>query len=401
MKLHPTKKLIGYIITLTASLTPAVFVNRVSGYLPFLSLLCCGLLSLTHLLWIRERVEFSSDTESGRRVRGDSAKFTISLKNNSILPIPALCAELCLDNTNGHDRQTLPMYITLAPRSTTHFSFSADFTHIGSYRVSIRKFAVYDLFGLFRAARADEQICDIDILPRVHTLRSLPVSSALQADSSRAVSAVQMSGSDYVGVREYSFGDPIKMIHWKLSAHSAGLMTKQTESYTNTGISIVLDLRVPDYDEDRRLSVFDAIVESGAAIGDWASRSGMDYDLRYISRDCEKIRAMPESFREMDGDVKKMRAFSSNESAGLVESMLGIDCAAIYAQANVALCAALLTQEIIAALLGLRRFGKYPLLVFIIPTELDPKVRAEALEPLRKLQFAGIPCLVVSAAVEL
>ncbi|MDR3300533.1 MAG: DUF58 domain-containing protein [Candidatus Accumulibacter sp.] len=401
MRLRVTQKLVPLSLCLPLSLLPALLVNSVSGYLPFLALLCGVLLSLAHLLLIKNRVAFSADAASGRRVRGDSAGFTVSVRNGASLPVPGLRAELYFSTLDGHDCQALPLYVTLSPRQSRDFTFAADFTHIGAYRVGIRRLAIYDLFGLFYASRPALDIGHIDILPRLHTLRSLPVSSALQADSSRAVTAVQLSGTDYTGVREYAFGDPIKMVHWKLSAHALGLMTKQTESYTNAGLSVVLDFHIPDYDADARLGVFDAIVEAGAAIGDYAARSGMDYDLRYLSGNGERRRTTPASFRELDGAVRQMRVFSMDEHAALTARMLNEDCAATYALANIALCAAFLTEELILALLNLRRFGKHPILCLIVPTGLDPKTRAETLEPLKKLQYASIPCLVASTASEL
>jgi len=401
MRFGATWKLIPFGFLLVLSLLPALFVNSVSGYLPFLALLCCVLTSLLHLLFVRGRIEFSANAGKGLCARGDTIEFAIRVNNGSALPVPALRAEICLSDLDGRDRQSLPLYMTLSPRQTRDFSLSADFSHIGVYRVGIRNLAAFDLFGLFRATRPEEFVCRVDILPRLYPLRSLPVSSALQTESSRAVTAVELSGSDYVGVREYAIGDPIKMIHWKLSAHSMGLMTKQTESYTNTGLSVVLDFHIPDYEEDTRLCMFDGVVEAGAAMGDFASQSGMDYDLRYIARDGEKHRSTPQSFHNLSEAVSGMRVFAADERADSVAKLLREECSSAYAQANVALCTALLTDALIIALLSLKRSGKNPILCYLLPDDLDPKTRAEVLSPLKQLRYALIPCLVVSSAMEL
>ena len=401
MRFSVTWKIAPYIVLMTLSLAPTQLVNTINGYLPFLALLCSALASLIHLLIIRTRVHFSANTGKTACVRGDTIDFSIRVKNSSILPVPGLKAEICLLDMDGRDCQTLPLFLTISPGHTRDFNLSADFKHIGAYRVGIRKLAVYDLFGLFRATKHDEYICRADILPRLYPLRSLPVTSALQSESSRAVNAVELSGSDYIGVREYAIGDPIKMIHWKLSAHAMGLMTKQTESYTNTGLSVVLDFHIPDYNEDTRLQMFDGIVEAGVAMGDHATQNGMDYDLRYISRSGEKRMSTPQSFHHFTEAVTHMRVFSPGEQTELLSDMLREECSTAYAQANIALCTSFLSDALILSLLHLKRSGKNAILCYLLPDDLDPNARAEALSPLKQLQYAHIPCLVVSSAEKL
>jgi hypothetical protein len=153
----------------------------------------------------------------------------------------------------GLGEQVTDLRLTLSPRETRSFGFSASFPHIGNYRAGIRRIELLDALGIFRAVRDQEKSFGVEVLPRMAQIASLPVTANVQAESTHMSVQSPLNGSDYTGVREYAFGDPMKSIHWKLSAHAGGLMTKQMESYSNTGMSVILDLQIPASDASARL----------------------------------------------------------------------------------------------------------------------------------------------------
>ncbi|MCC8123609.1 MAG: DUF58 domain-containing protein [Oscillospiraceae bacterium] len=398
MKLRPTGKLIVFIVVLVLCLLPATLVNGLAGYFPFLLLLLSGVLAFLQLLLIKNGLTIETVTGQERCVRGDEVQFTIVIRNRSILPVPRLRALFYLAGLDGEDSQTLPLEVTLSPRETREFGFGAAFTHIGVYRAGVREMTVYDLFGLFRARRTEEEQFQVEIQPRVYTLARLPVSSNLAAESSRAITAVQVSGMDYIGVREYAYGDPLKAIQWKISAHTGTIMVKQTESHTNTGMTVVLDCRAPAGEEETRLSLFDGIVESAVAAGQYAARNGMDYDLMFYTRDGEKRRIAPSSFRALGHSTAQIRLLPEDEKGVSVARLLREDCGSVHGQTNVVLCTARLDEEIISALLFLKQNRKNPIVYYLIPEHVYDRDRQELLKPLKRLQQAQISCVVAASA---
>ena len=70
----------------------------------------------------------------------------------------------------------------------------------------------------------------------------------------------------------------------------------------------------------------------------------------------------------------------------------------LYGQANLAVCTARLTEELVQVLLELRGRGRFPLLFFVLPGALDEEARRAALRPRSLLEAAGIPCYVLPDA---
>ncbi len=402
LKLKLTWKFFAFLGVLVLSAVPAVMTNSLLGYGAALLVLTSVLLSLLWLCLLKGKVRFALDTETQSCVRGEEALFQVRAENASRLPVAGLNAVFFLSDPDGLDEQTTSLRLTLAPRETRAFSFTAAFPHIGNYRAGVRRVEMTDLFGIFRAVRAEEQSYTVEVLPRVAHLTALPITTDVRTESARSTLPSPLSGTDYTGVREYAFGDPIKSIHWKLSAHAGGLMTKQLESYSNAGVSVVLDFVIPASDGAARLDEFDAVVECGVSAGDWAARQGMDYDLIFYRRDKTALRTVPASFRTLHGVVEEMRMTDAETDAERsLARLLRENCQGVYSQTNIVVCASVLTRETAEMLVRLKQGGRTPILLLVLAEGLTARERERRTAQLRRLQSANIACQVLSAAREL
>lgn len=400
MTLRVNLRSIAYFFVLLLSLIPAALVNTLAGYLPFLALLICGLLSLLQLLLLKNRLEYKIVAGDGAIVRGEQIPFGVEITNKSPLPVAYLEAEFFVSGVDGGDSHVYPLGITMSPREKRVFNLSADFPHIGVYQVGISRLAVYDLLGNLSAVGGSGEGRRIDIQPAVLPVDRLEVSTVHNVENERSFAPAPLSGMDYTGVRDYAYGDPIKTIQWKLSAHAASLMTKQMESYTNTGATIVLDFCVPDYDSETRLSMLDGIVETGVAVGNYAVRNGMDYELMYPAPGGEIRRCTPTSFWDMRAWLPEFRlqAPDANEkSAAILRDSSG----GLHSQSNVLLCTARLTDETVTALVSLSQAGKNVVVFYLLPDSLFEEERRERLAPLKRLQYARVTCKAASNAREM
>lgn len=399
MKLRPTKGLIGLAVVLLLSLAPAALDNGPVGWLPFLTVLFCVVLSLIHLMLVKDQVHCMALPEQESLVRGDEIPFRAEVENNSFLPVPNLSVQFFLSGTSGQDQHIYPMQMTLSSRERRSFSINAVFTHIGVYEAGLRQVVISDLFGVFQAEGRAEDRRRLDIQPRLLDIRQLPVSDRQAAENDRTRTVSPLSGMDYVGVRDYAYGDPIKTIQWKLSAHAGGLMTKQTESYTNSGAAIVLDFAVPDYDRETRLELADGIAETGAAAGDWCVRSGMDYFLLLPGENGGFRRCTPASFRDLRSWLPYM-TLREPDSTGRLARALRRECSGGHSQNNILLCTSDLTEDTLAALLQLKHNQKNPSLFLLLPVGVDSARRRAVMARMAQLQYAGISCRIGKDAEE-
>lgn len=400
MKLKITWKFWAYLSVLILSAAPAVLVNSLLGYGPVLLVLFCGILSFVWLCLLRSKLEFDVNTDVCSCVRGENSQFQVYVKNAGWLPAIGVNAVFFTGDPDGLDEQVTNLRLTLSPKEERSFGFTTRFPHIGNYRAGIRRMELSDILGLFRAVRSEEKSYSVEVLPQVAQISSLPVTASVQTESTRMSVQSLLNGSDYTGVREYAFGDPIKTIHWKLSAHAGGLMTKQMESYSNTGMSVVLNFQIPASDGPARLDEFDAVIEAGVAAGSYAAEQGMDYDLLFYRQNGDVLRSVPSSFRSLHGIVEEMHMTEPNPEQDMVR-LLRENCQGVYSQANIVICSCLLTRELAEMLVKLKQGGRTPILFLILSQELGEKERQDRTAQLRRLEYANIACRVLTSAKEL
>ncbi|MCD7922989.1 MAG: DUF58 domain-containing protein [Clostridiales bacterium] len=397
IRISPTKQLIGYIVVLVLCVTPAVMVNTAAGYLPVLLLLFFGILSCGQLILVRNKLEIDVSDVSGSRFRGDASAFVIRLTNRSILPISNIRGIFYIRGTRGEDQHIYPIHLTMSPKEERSFEVEADFAHIGVFEAGLEEVIVFDLLGILKAVCPVGSASRVEILPHEYYMESLPVSDQTQYESNRSITSSALSGYDYAGVREYAFGDPMKMIQWKLSAHTNTLMTKQMETYSNVGLTTVLDFRVPLYqDEEMRLSMLDGVVETGVAVGAYARRHGLDYDLVFYGEH-GKRREFPFASEDFAPFLDEMHMRGDVKATGF-NRILREDCAQVHAQTNVVLCTAWLDESIASALLYLKQCGKNPILIFLMPDLIHDREKEKLLRPLHSLQRSNIHVIVASSA---
>ena len=392
--------LAAWLVLLALAAVPAAYLNSPFGYLPALALGFAGLISLGYALLLRRALALEGMEGTAACLRGETAELRLGIRNRAPLLCPRVEAVFRLTDALGNPGARTEVSFPLAPREGRSFPLTVRFDHVGTCRVGVEEAWVHGLFGLFPLRLRAGAACRVEVAPRVHALDGLPLSDAARAERQRAQVRTSAESMDYAGVREYAFGDPIKTIHWKLSAHAAGYLTKQMECYGNSGVSVLLDLESPPYPAQTLAGIYDCLTETAVSLCAAARDLGMEYELLACGRRSEALRRTPgdlSSFSETVGDLPPL----STDGGGGALELLRAEGRSLYGQANLAVCTARLTEELVQLLLELRARGKFPLLFFVLPASPDDGARRAALRPRALLEEAGIPCYVLSEADDL
>lgn len=138
------------------------------------------------------------------------------------------------------------------------------------------RFERIDPWGLFRRRLGEVGESTILITPRIHpvSLASLPMAFV---DHSGAAEA---GATTFASLREYVVGDEIRHIHWRSSAKTGSLMTRQYVDLTRPRVHLVL---VDDTRAHRDDSDFEAVVDLTASVATVALAAGFDVDIRTTS----------------------------------------------------------------------------------------------------------------------
>lgn len=131
--------------------------------------------------------------------------------------------------------------LSLAAHSSAEVSYRVTPRRRGIFEVGPFYFYSGDPFGFFRHVRCVDTRTRLAVLPTPLSTRIdyLHSTSQLRKDE---LSTIAMPGysSEFLGVREYAEGDPLRKIHWASTARLAKLITKQFEKNVASTLCLLL-----------------------------------------------------------------------------------------------------------------------------------------------------------------
>ncbi len=387
------------VLALLCCVVPPLFVNNLIGYLPLLALVLVVAISLAYLQVLKRGFTFNEGSLAPACERGSEIDFVLHFKNATPLVLLRLEPFVYVSNLFGEvdDVTTVPM--TLMPHEDREFHFQATFNHIGTYSAGVEKIVIHDLLGLFTHTIVNEHRHRVEVLPRLFEADSVPLSSEVTSESQRPRQALTVDDMDYAGVRDYAWGDPIKTIHWKLSARNANgdYLTRLFETYTNPGIAIIIDTSSPSYDSESLMCVYDGVVESALSVNQFAVAQGVESLLTFRTKDDEdvKMRVMaPADFPDLTHVLPRIQPGDGLAARELLRREMDL----LHGQDNVAFCTSQVNEEVITMLISLKMRKRNPLLFVVVPPALDCEETRAFTRPLRRLDEAQVPHFVVTSA---
>lgn len=381
---------------------PIPFANTVVGYLPlgayiFTMVVCC-----VYARILRRGLVYEQKTAGDGCLRGEKIAFELAVGNPTPLPAVSVEATFFISNLFGGELESVHQRISLPPHSSKSFNFAVSFVHIGEYQVGISKVKVADPFGVFSHAKENSSLASVYVQPRTYEIASFDLSTEAALESKKSAITVINDGMDYCGVREYRPGDPMKAVHWKLSASapSGEYYTRLYETTCNPGLEVLIDFDSLPYGAAPLMDIYDAIVESALSIEAWGSRLGLETGLLFV---------------DTAGQTKAINGPLSGQYAQLLPIMprikegngrdlidiLSAQASSIYAQNNLIVCSACITDELIGALMSVRSHRKTPILVAVVPKGADDEVTADIKRKLGRLSDAKIVYRLINAANDL
>ncbi len=112
----------------------------------------------------------------------------------------------------------------------TDYSVNLNTEHCGTYMIESLKVRVYDMFGLIPIPRKADLKGEIPVLPIQRMPEIVTDSNGFRAKIlSKSVSPY----SELYDIREYIPGDPIKNVHWKMSAKKDEILVREPQEETH------------------------------------------------------------------------------------------------------------------------------------------------------------------------
>lgn len=434
---------VGKALLLVAALllcgVPVALVAHPISYVPLITVVLALAASFAYLQILKRTFSLSEDGMRRSCERGESVGLSVTLSNGSILPHPRVVVSFYITDLFGEYDALRTMTVPLGPREVATFDFDANFTHLGRYAAGVDSVRLSDLFGLFSCTIPNAQRRQIVVRPRLFDLTDVDISEA-EEESASMVKPITADGTDYASVREYRFGDPLKTVHWNLTARSATniMYTRLFETYVTPSAAAIIDPFAPAGDREVLMSLFDGMMEGAASLSRFARAQGVECTIRYLGRgfepasiclageeDADELilsacRIVPlsggtgaQGAANQTGEAGSHRAETAHaggcgpdrvpsaddirRAASIpVELFLQEGCGSQGAS-NIAYITARLDEDILSALEDVAARRRQAMLMLVVPASLVGRPRSEFLAPLLQLAQAGIPYYVLES----
>lgn len=195
---------------------------------------------------------------------GERVDVTITLRNNSRLPLPWLQAAESVPPQLGAGK-TPSVAVSMRGKETTSFDYTIRPTRRGYYRLGPLHLRSGDLFGWSEQSGVSDASY-LTVYPRITPLARLGFPSRLPFGTIASNQRLFEDPARPAGVREYRSGDSLRQINWKVSAHTNNLVVRTLQPAISLDTAIVLNLARDDYERRTRYSAPEWAIEVAASI---------------------------------------------------------------------------------------------------------------------------------------
>lgn len=257
------------------------------------------LLILPVFLWIigiilKRYVDIQLTTDTFVGTKQSPYQIIVSLQNRSILPLPKLKIVLTYRNRFHSKSQKEVLITALDGKREIALSLSAHSQYCGINEYRIHRVYLYDYLGLWRFRKPCSDVENVTILPNLNLIEKSLVAENPNVLVESDIFSTTKSGDDVselFGIREYTPGDKMNRIHWKLSLKQEELMVKQFGLPVNCAVAVMIDFSML-YSVDE-IAVVDALMEALLSISvSMILREQIHYVIWFDDRiqSCQRIR---------------------------------------------------------------------------------------------------------------
>lgn len=223
----------------------------------FLLALLVLIASVVSRMWVRyalTKLEYSRWVGESRIFCGESVPLELSIANRKILPLPWVNVQdeipegvkfpegkvwWSKSKSSGFLSTTLSLswYHRITQR------YVVECNQRGFFQFGPATVRSGDLFGFSYTDSKVEQRDQLTVYPKILPVTGLEIPPRHPVGELGVKQQLFEDPSLVMGVKDYTPGDPMRRIHWKLSAHRGTLQTKIFEPTTSADLAIFLDVR--------------------------------------------------------------------------------------------------------------------------------------------------------------
>lgn len=208
---------------------------------------------------------------------GQPVKVQLTVHNASRMPKYFLQAKDTLPTGVQFYQGDGVIPLAVPAQGTQQTEYTVVFPRRGRYRLGPLSLQATDPLGLFFFAHRLREQDEVVVLPTPLSLPPLREASGAQYTTAGVHSApVRGDSVEFLGIREYVPGDPLRRVDWKHSARYGQLFVRDFERFTQTEVLVLLDCSPP---MQHAPNAFELMVKGASGVLHLAYQSGLPFRL--------------------------------------------------------------------------------------------------------------------------
>ncbi|MFA5524665.1 MAG: DUF58 domain-containing protein [Tissierellales bacterium] len=243
-------------------------------YIFFLTLLVPLIHNLVVLRGLRGHVKVPSEA----LFSGEDIEIGYEVKNDSFFRAPyiEIHSEISKQLT-GIDSPIVAL--SLEKKGIFSHSETITLRRRGYYELGEIVVTVRDVFSFYSFKKRISSSTSLLIYPKVINLSTFRITSSHQSGEALIQNSVFQDKSRFATLREYREGDPVKAIHWKLSAKKETPIIREFESHGDTHATIFIDNETEHFKDDTYRNLEDKAANAALSILNYCLNQGIDVSL--------------------------------------------------------------------------------------------------------------------------
>ena len=255
-------KLAAYIILAATLLMCGLSTGAQVYYLISFTLIILLLLSVISVLWALMTVKVEMKGLKGRVERGETLMTIFTVRHLSLMPVSAIRLRLSVPSAFSPNQE---ISVPAMPFMKKPFRWRIACPHRGVFEAGVTRIFVSDLFGLVTLSKkSGMKLVKVDVAPKVPHAEHMELKGGdIGPETISRSDEDTASPSD---VRKWQDGDPLKKVHWKLTARKREVMVRVYEESARPDTLIIPDLSEISAMKDQALELEDCVCEACAGM---------------------------------------------------------------------------------------------------------------------------------------
>jgi uncharacterized protein (DUF58 family) len=324
-------------------------------------------------------VAYERSFDRTRVFPGEPVKLTVTMQNDKRLPLTWLRFRDELPVSPDQDsiisqaaaelsgRHLLTYTLSMQSHEKIEREATLHFPRRGYYRLGPVTYESGDIFTLFTVERQHKYLDTLVIYPQIYPLEELGLPAKEPFGEIRVRRSLFTDPIRTQGIRDYRPQDRFRDVHWKATARRGALQTKVYDPTTGMTITVFLNVATfPKHWMGFDPELLERAVSVAASVANYAIQEGWGAGVLAngsVPNSDQPIRVLPGRSPEQLAHVLEALAAVTEFATGSIELLMLRESPRLPWVSTLVLVTAVVTEEILVALLRLKEAGRRVVLV--------------------------------------